>query len=461
MASSSWLGALTSPLTWLAGRRSADPSLPSQTSYAPVQRDAGSPVSVMADGEALAMPAIPLSMEAGKSPEKANKPVCRRNAALFSASQLEKASGWHGPVATQYMKLDAEAARAANMPTDLWGLQVGTKYYRRKLQLRGTPLKPGTYPALGLCDRTAPIVENDASAQLGLVLPAGGHARSYIHGGVDPLCPPGKVVRVKVNGISDHANGMLPLVNFGPKELLQFDFRSIDEPDPDVYWARAMQKFGVVTLTSPRDASTRGDAWKDVGGSHETVNFQPQQEGDDRPVGRQQWGSLQKDCLDHTKKMGKARRIYEGGRVVGHQEVTADCDEEYMQLLWLYMCSLALTQVELFYPVIVHLVGAMTIWHCDSCYGGTYNAARLERAGGWLELDYRIPFRQCVVEYVGRWFVPFGLSNKAGSVLRMLELLPDGRGRYTEEFALDELYSPQRGRLSAVFGAAVQPNQHG
>ena len=127
---------------------------------------------------------------------------------------------------------------------------------------------------------------------------------------------------------------------------------------------------------------------------------------------------------------------------ISHREVTNQTasTEGLILLMKLYLLSMATVAVELFYPVVVHLVGALSLYHLDSFYGATSNAARLERAGGWLEIDYRIPFRQCVVRDGQRLFVPLMWSNKNGPRLKVLELLPDGSGRYTEEFPTEWLY---------------------
>ena len=119
----------------------------------------------------------------------------------------------------------------------------------------------------------------------------------------------------------------------------------------------------------------------------------------------------------------------------------------HREILWrwllLLLWSLAEVPVELFYPVAVLLVGARTRSHLDSFYGGQANVARITRPGGVLVVDYRIPFRQCVLRYGPDFFVPLGLSQKKGEVLRLLQLLPNGRGRVTTAYNLEWMYSEQ------------------
>ena len=138
--------------------------------------------------------------------------------------------------------------------------------------------------------------------------------------------------------------------------------------------------------------------------------------------------------------MGKSRRTGDGG----HTEVTLETVEKgSFEIIELLLWSMAMVDVEFFYPVMCVLVGARTKWHTDSFYGGTYNAARFLARGGFLVLDYRIPFRQCVVQYEGRFFVPMSLGNRNGPVLRMLELLSEGGCEYDETFSREWLYSDE------------------
>ena len=65
----------------------------------------------------------------------------------------------------------------------------------------------------------------------------------------------------------------------------------------------------------------------------------------------------------------------------------------------------------------------------------------LDGAGGYLEINYCIPFRQCVVSCGSEFFVPISLGHKNGYALRMLQLLPDGTGRYDDDKTIEWLYS--------------------
>ena len=102
-------------------------------------------------------------------------------------------------------------------------------------------------------------------------MPYQGEYRTYSHGGVLPLCPPGKVVKVKVGG-SAMGFGLMSLVNFGPRELLTTNFRDVD--DPEAHWARAIALTSELQFDRPKTGARLGDTWADYGGSHESLNFQ-------------------------------------------------------------------------------------------------------------------------------------------------------------------------------------------
>lgn len=373
---------------------------------------------------------------------------------------------------------DRREAEEAGLPPELWGMRTANGcYYRRPAKQRGTPLVPGTYPPVGDVEDTSSYLPSALVSQEAEVTrelskepgqpkasdqptlsklfvdqqnPRGGHGRRYGHGGVNPLMAPGILQRVRIGG-ERQAEGLMPMVNFGPKELLRIDFRSVE--DPEACWQAAMEQSKNIKLKEPRHVSTRGNCWKDTGGSHETLDFDMSLLLEGLTIGRGEAGSLHKDCLDHTA-MGKGRRDGNGG----HTEVTEETIKQgYLDVMILFLYSMAAVSVEFFYPVMCMLVGARTKWHLDSFYGGCSNAARFADAGGFLVLDFRIPFRQCVVQFNERFFVPMTLGNKNGPVLRMLELLPDGTSDYDESFTREWLYSDEVSILGYLPYLVLQP----
>jgi len=61
-------------------------------------------------------------------------------------------------------------------------------------------------------------------------MPKQGKWRQYEHGNVKPLVPSGMLQRVKIGGVRLR-DGLMPLVGFGPRELLTQDFRCVDDPE--------------------------------------------------------------------------------------------------------------------------------------------------------------------------------------------------------------------------------------
>ena len=358
-----------------------------------------------------------------------------------------------GVAADNAERQDLREAAAANLPAELWGKRSanGKRYYRRGVAMQGTPLVPGTYPPLGDVEDTSHLLPTLESEEPGesvaypssggsrarITMPSGGFQRNYDHGGVEPLHPPGLSQAVVIGG-TQQPEGLMPMVNFGPAELLQTNFREV--ADPEACWEKGMSRYDEIKRQEPRSASTKGDCVKDTGGSHETLDFDLSLSMEGLQIGRGSVGSVQKDDSDNTDK-GKKRRNANGG----HTEVTEETLKGgALDIMKLFLFSMAAVAVEFFYPVMCLLVGARTKWHLDSFFGGCSNAARFATEivrVAFLILDFRIPFRQCVVKYKDRFFVPMTLGNKDGPVLRVLELLPDGTCDYDESFTREWLYS--------------------
>jgi hypothetical protein len=262
----------------------------------------------------------------------------------------------------------------------------------------------------------------------------GGGKRYYAHGGVEPRSLPGQLVPVRLGGART-GDALYPLVNFGPQEVLRINFRDVH--DQEAEWQSAMRLSLALKIPKPTKKANLGDTVGDYGGSHESLNFAQSDEA--RRAGKLSYGSLQKDAVAGTDLA--SRRAGENG----HRELVNGLQQDAELLAWFLhlLRSLASFPVELFYPVAVLLFGARTLRHLDSFYGGQPNVARIFTPGGSLAVDYSIPFRQCVVRYGLDMFVPMGLYHKKGMVLKLLQLLPDGRGRYTTAYPLEWLQSEE------------------
>ena len=287
------------------------------------------------------------TISTGRSPDEALSAASK--VALFRGAQLTTPHGHTGIAGIRASTVDEAAACEAGLSPLLWGKWVAKRYYRRRPYLRGKPIPSGTYPPERETDRDEPILgkiggdappADDARVTMGQKRPRGGHARRYEHGGVFPLHPPGMRVRVKLGGVRlDY--GLFPLVNFGPAELLRDDFRESASASPaDWYWKKALKKWHLVELDRPRAPTKHGDASLDWGGSHETVNFQFELAAT-HTIGRKAWGSLQKDCLDHTPR-GKERRMLVEEKI-SQREVTNQTasTEGLILLMKLYLLSMA------------------------------------------------------------------------------------------------------------------------
>jgi hypothetical protein len=202
-----------------------------------------------------------------------------------------------------------------------------------------------------------------------------------------------------------------------------------------------------LSVEKPRGKARLGDTVGDYGGSHESLNFElPAPPSATQAVGKFKFGAIEKDALDHTD-LGKRRRCYtdlERMQWRGHRELLDASNDQELCMAWLFalLFSMADVTVEFFYPVAVMLFGARTLPHLDSFYGGQPNACRIAGAGGLLLVDYRIPFRQCVVQFGCDYFVPIALFHKCGMKLRMLQLKADGTATVTEAYDYDWLKSP-------------------
>ena len=419
----------------------------------------------------------------GVSKEGTARPIIRPAAgqttafaiAKFHAAQLDSVKGHAGAVAIRYYEIDLKRARELNLDPDLFGRWVGGKrYFRRRTKHQGQPLMPNTYPAfvppagaatleanrvVGGMESTPTAAGLPSNLSLGMRLagaiqPLEGGKRDYQHGGVDPLHPPGVLVPVKVGGVATGVS-LMPLVNFGPRELLRYNFRETIHEEAD--WEAAIALSEQLKLEAPRQAKQVGDTWGDYGGSHESLNFvQPAKDSDAR-VGKLTYGSLQKDDLAHTD-LSLRRRIFDtSGKCVGHRELV-DSEPIYLEWLVRLLFSLCECQLELFYPIAVLLIGPRTLPHCDSFYGGQPNVARIYREGGSLCVDYTIPFRQCVVKFGEDLFVPMGLYHKKGMVLKMLELRRDGSARYTTAYSYEWLRSEEVSILGYLPYLVLQSN---
>ena len=319
------------------------------------------------------------------------------------------------PAAKIWAKLERLAIEQ-EQDIDLYGRWVGSRLYQRNDKHKGTPLIANEYPPLldspalrsqgpqrilgtlqsAGADDPTPTNCPLAMRIAGRVAPVAGRLRKYEHGGVEPRFPPGNLVRVKVAGkLQEYA--LNPTVSFGPAEILRYNFRDVD--DPEKHFARAVElsEQVMVLRDKPKAADMLGDTFGDYGGSHEGLNFQSPPGGTGLPVGKFKFGAIEKDSLDSTD-LGKRRR--NKGEAKGHREILDKgchqdlCMDWYLALLY----SMATTQGELFYPVAVLLFGALTLTHLDSFYGGQPNFGRIMGPGGWLCVDYRIPFRQCVIQ---------------------------------------------------------------
>ena len=191
--------------------------------------------------------------------------------------ELERKEGTWGVAAARTYDIDMEAAAAANHAPELYGTWHGppkgrgSRYFRRREAFRGTELKPNTYPALQLPRGHASVgaqrfvEQNTTQHESSSSSSGGGHhgescraegsssssngngngsssgsgsggsgggggatawpgaPRTYTHGGMDPTALPGQFVPVKVSG-QRVGKSLMPLVNFGPAELLQYNF---------------------------------------------------------------------------------------------------------------------------------------------------------------------------------------------------------------------------------------------
>ena len=366
-----------------------------------------------------------------------------------------------GVVADTQAKADHTLATKLGVDPTWVGTYVGRRYYRRKDKLHTSPPHSCTYPPLEepTDDRTPqpsrlvgtlePTTRSFASSPSpgmrlkGVIQPLPGLRRSYDHGGVQPLCPPGLLVLVTVAGMPQ-GYSLMPLVNFGPRELLHHNFRCVDI-EPEEYWQRGMELTALLKLDKPLKASKLGITTVDYGASEETLSFVQCDGGaaaDGSRVGKLTVGSLQKDDLEHTDKSRK-RRLGDGA----HREVVDVGGEQQrlrMEWLWFMLQSMACVQVELFYPIAQLIINAQTKKHVDSMVGGQPNVGRIHGPGGFFCVDYDVPFRQCVLQFGLEYFVPLDLYvDEGATVLKLLALLPDGSARYTTAYPYEWLSSNQ------------------
>ena len=314
----------------------------------------------------------------GASPKKVTNQSAGFKTRRSLCNMLENhGDGLRGGVAMRRQQEDATEAATKGVSPDTYGRCVGNIYYRRLPSKRGSPLEPNTYPALlppktertmrpqrivgslALQDprSTLPAEPGLAARLRGVIEPTPGQPRSYAHGGVDPVCPPGLQVPLKRGG--ERTGGwLLPLVNFGPAELLAHNFRDARD-DPEAEWVAAMVMASRLKMEAPRSEKRKGDTVGDYGGSHETLNFttsvEAQLAGVD--VGKYKHGALEKDALSHTD-LGQRRRLRNGNHreLLNKGKDQRTADEWLMHLLY----SMAGVDVELFYPVAVLLCGART-----------------------------------------------------------------------------------------------------
>ena len=392
-------------------------------------------------------------------------------------AQLVKPKGYPGGPAKLLHAIDLKQAAERNLDPDLFGRWVGDLYFRRRKRHQGKPLVPNTYPAfVPPSGRATPeperLVGCLAAAQPSSGLPSNlsyamrvtsvikpfeGRPRSYQHGGVDPMHPPGLLVPVKVGGALTGIS-LMPLVNFGPRELLSYNFRTCQ--DPEAAWLHAMELSEQLKLEGPRKADKVGNTTGDYGGSHESLNFVELPKGSVARIGKLTFGSLQKDDLAHTE-LSLQRRIYtscDGAlELIGHRELL-DSEPIYLDWLLHLLYSMAEAQVELFYCAAVLLIGARTKPHLDSFYGGQANVGRISIDGGWLCVDYSIPFRQCVVQFGHDFYVPMGLAHKRGQILKMMELRCDGTARMNTAYEYEWLQSDEVSMVGYLPFLVLQSN---